>query len=49
MTVAGAEYEIETSDAALALSTLGGLNLVDIITPLPGRDGKGVAAMSAHE
>ena len=49
VTVAGAEYEIETSDAALALSTLGGLNIGDIITLLLGRDGKVVAAMSADE
>ena len=49
VTVAGAEYEIETSDAALALSTLGGLNIGDIITLLLGRDGKVAAAMSADE
>ena len=48
VTVAGAEYEIETSDAALALSTLGGLNIGDIITLLLGRDGKVAAAMSAE-
>ncbi|HIV97919.1 MAG TPA: S-layer homology domain-containing protein, partial [Candidatus Agathobaculum stercoravium] len=40
VTVAGVSYEIETSDAALSLSTLGGLNVGDIVTLLLGRDGK---------
>ena len=49
VTVAGVSYEIETSDAALSLSTLGGLNIGDIVTLLLGRDGKVVAAMPADE
>ena len=49
VTVAGVSYEIETSDAALALSTLGGLNIGDIVTLLLGRDGKVVAALPADE
>ena len=49
VTVAGVSYEIETSDAALSLSTLGGLNVGDIVTLLLGRDGKVVAAMPADE
>ncbi len=49
VTVAGTEYEIETNDAALSLSTLGELNIGDIITLLLGRDGEVVAAMLATE
>ena len=49
VTVAGVSYEIDTSDAALALSTLGGLNIGDIVTLLLGRDGKVVAALPAGE
>lgn len=49
VTVAGNTYEIETSDAALALSTLGGLNTGDIITLLLGRDGKVAAALPAED
>lgn len=49
VTVAGVSYEIETSDAALALSTLGGLNVGDIVTLLLGRDGKVAAALPADE
>lgn len=49
VTVAGVSYEIETSDAALALSTLGGLNIGDIVTLLLGRDGKVAAALPAGE
>lgn len=49
VTVAGVSYEIETSDAALALSTLGGLNIGDIVTLLLGRDGKVAAALPADE
>ena len=49
VTVAGNTYEIETSDAAFALSTLGGLNTGDIITLLLGRDGKVAAALTAEE
>ena len=49
VTVAGNTYEIETSDAALALSTLGGLNVGDIVTLLLGRDGKVAAALPAED
>ena len=49
VTVAGVSYEIDTSDAALALSTLGGLNIGDIVTLLLGRDGKVAAALPADE
>ncbi|HIY38412.1 MAG TPA: S-layer homology domain-containing protein [Candidatus Agathobaculum merdigallinarum] len=49
VTVAGVSYEIDTSDAALALSTLGGLNIGDIVTLLLGRDGKVAAALPAGE
>lgn len=49
VTVAGNTYEIETSDAALALSTLGGLNTGDIITLLLGRDGKVACALPAED
>ena len=49
VTVAGNTYEIETSDAALALSTLGGLNTGDIITLLLGRDGKVAYALPAED
>ena len=49
VTVAGSTYEIETSDAALALSTLGGLNTGDIITLLLGRDGKVAYALPAED
>ena len=49
MTVAGNTYEIETSDAAFELSTLGGLNIGDIVTLLLGRDGKVAAALPADE
>lgn len=49
VTVAGNTYEIETSDAAFALSTLGGLHTGDIVTLLLGRDGKAAAALSAED
>lgn len=49
VTVAGNSYEIETSDAAFALSTLGGLHTGDIVTLLLGRDGKVAYAVSAEE
>lgn len=49
VTVAGNTYEIETSDAAFELSTLGGLNVGDIVTLLLGRDGKVAAALPADE
>lgn len=49
VTVAGNTYEIETSDAALALSTLGRLNTGDIITLLLGRDGKVAYALPAED
>ncbi len=49
VTVAGNTYEIETSDAAFELSTLGGLNIGDIVTLLLGRDGKVAAALPADE
>ncbi len=49
VTVAGNTYEIKTSDAALALSTLGGLNTGDIITLLLGRDGKVAYALPAED
>ena len=45
VTVAGQSYEIETSEAAFALSSLGGLNVGDIVTLLLGRDGKVAAAL----
>lgn len=45
VTVAGQSYEIETSEAAFALSSLGGLNVGDIVTLLLGRDGKVAAAI----
>lgn len=49
VTVAGNTYTIETSEAAYALSTLGGLNVGDIVTLLLGRDGKVAAAVPAEE
>lgn len=49
VTVAGVSYEIETSEAAFELSTLGGLNIGDIVTLLLGRDGKVAAALPAED
>ena len=49
VTVAGNTYEIETSEAAYALSTLGGLNVGDIVTLLLGREGKVAYALPAEE
>lgn len=49
VTVAGNTYEIETSEAAYALSTLGGLNIGDIVTLLLGRDGKVAYALPAED
>lgn len=49
VTVAGNTYEIETSEAAYALSTLGGLNVGDVVTLLLGRDGKVVYALPAED
>ena len=47
--VAGNTYETETSEAAYALSTLGGLNVGDIVTLLLGREGKVAYALPAEE
>lgn len=49
VTVAGNTYEIESSEAAYALSTLGGLNVGDIVTLLLGREGKVAYALPAEE
>ncbi len=49
VTVAGNTYQLETSEAALALSTLGGLNTGDVVTLLLGRTGKVVHALPAAE
>ena len=49
VTVAGNTYEIETSEAAYALSTLGGLNIGDVVTLLLGRDGKVAYALPAED
>ncbi|MDO4270332.1 MAG: S-layer homology domain-containing protein [Eubacteriales bacterium] len=47
--VAGNTYTLGTSEAALELSTLGGLNVGDIVTLLLGRDGQAVAALPASD
>ncbi|HIX90661.1 MAG TPA: S-layer homology domain-containing protein [Candidatus Agathobaculum pullicola] len=49
VTVAGNIYEIETSEAAYALSALGGLNIGDVVTLLLGRDGKVAYALPAED
>lgn len=49
VTVAGNTYEIETSEAAYELSTLGGLNIGDVVTLLLGRDGKVAYALPAED
>ncbi len=49
VTVAGITYEIETSEAAYALSALGGLNIGDVVTLLLGRDGKVAYALPAED
>lgn len=49
VTVAGISYEIETSEAAYALSALGGLNIGDVVTLLLGRDGKVAYALPAED
>lgn len=49
VTVAGNEYKIETSEAALALSTLSGLNIGDVVTLLLGRTGEVAYALPAEE
>lgn len=49
VTVAGNTYEIETSEAAYALSALGGLNIGDVVTLLLGRDGKVAYALPAED
>ncbi|MGI6180767.1 MAG: S-layer homology domain-containing protein [Agathobaculum sp.] len=49
VTVAGSEYQIETGEAALALSSLGGLNIGDVVTLLLGRTGEVAFAISAEE
>ena len=49
VTVAGSSYTIGTAEATLSLSTLGELNIGDIITLLLGKDGDVVAALSADE
>lgn len=49
VTVAGNSYEIETSEAAYALSALGGLNIGDVVTLLLGRDGKVAYALPAED
>lgn len=49
VTVAGNTYEIETSEAAYALSVLGGLNIGDVVTLLLGRDGKVAYALPAED
>ncbi|MGO5028731.1 S-layer homology domain-containing protein [Candidatus Agathobaculum pullicola] len=49
VTVAGNTYEIETSEAAYALSALGGQNIGDVVTLLLGRDGKVAYALPAED
>ena len=49
VTVAGNTYEIETSEAAYELSTLGGLNIGDVVTLLLGQDGKVAYALPAED
>lgn len=49
VTVAGNTYEVETGEAAYALSALGGLNIGDVVTLLLGRDGKVAFALPAEE
>lgn len=46
VTVAGKTYEIETAEAAYALSNLGAFKTGDTVTLLLGRDGKVAAAVS---
>lgn len=47
--VGGNTYSLATGEAKLALSTLGGLNVGDVITLLLGRDGTVVAALPAQD
>ncbi|MDY3619436.1 S-layer homology domain-containing protein [Agathobaculum sp.] len=47
--VAGNDYTVGTGEAALALSSLGGLNVGDIVTLLLGRDGEVVYALPAAD
>lgn len=47
--VAGNTYTVGTSEAALQLSTLGGLNVGDVVTLLLGREGEVVYALSAEQ
>lgn len=49
VTIAGNTYEIETSEAAYALSALGGLNIGNVVTLLLGRDGKVAYALPAED
>lgn len=49
VTVAGNSYTLGTGEATLSLSTLGELNIGDIVTLLLGRDGEVVAALSAED
>ena len=49
VTVAGNTYEIETSEAAYELSTLGGLNIGDVVTLLLGQDGKVAYRLPAED
>ena len=49
VTVAGNTYTIGTGEATLSLSSLGGLNIGDVITLLLGREGDVVAALPAEE
>lgn len=49
VTVSGNTYSIGTSEATLALSTLGGLNVGDMVTLLLGKDGDVVYALTADE
>lgn len=49
VTVSGNTYSLGTSEATLSLSTLGSLNIGDMITLLLGKDGEVVFALPADE
>ena len=49
VTVSGNTYSLGTSEAMLSLSTLGSLNIGDMITLLLGKDGEVVFALPADE
>jgi hypothetical protein len=49
VTVAGKAYELGTTDAKLAFSTLGGIKTGDVVALLLGRDNEVVAAISSSD